>query len=1203
MPLINRYITRCNLLIAFLMITGPGITVTGQTPLLTGQINTYAKVETVGSDFVTVDDVTGFAANDTVMVMQMSGVRINAGFDLQGNYQNVIGTPGKYEIIIIESVNTGTRVVQFTRVLINSYSAEGKVQLVKVRTYRDAIVHTQLSCQPWDSAAVRGGVLVFMVKGVLTLNADINVSGIGFRGGIVSQGNGLCQTADDSLGWESYSIWSHASGYKGEGLGLRTATDQPLYPAFMKGRGANMTGGGGGNGHHSGGGGGANYGRGSVGDQEIAPDVCGGLNPGGREGFSVSSYPTLNTGVFMGGGGGASVYLTTPSASAGANGGGIVIIHADTIIGNGMVITASGATANNNAAPNSGAGGGGGGGSVIISSRSYVSTPVLSSEGGKGGDNISQNGAGGGGGGGLIWTSGPFTGTALVTGGQGGIHIAGDPNRDGQPGLIRNNLNLPLNGFLFNEIYIAYSQARLDSICEGMIPPMMTGTRPAGGNGIYTYRWQKSYDNNTWTDEPGTSIDYTPAFTEAASLWFRRVVSDGTGIIDRSLPIRIIVHPRITGNLVGSDTTLCYNMNPDELYSLNDGPSGGTGIFYYSWEQSPDNAVWSSASGSFTSAEYDPHALTATTHYHRVVTSGACVDVSAPVTVTILPAITNNTVAADQAICEGTQFANLTGSAPGGGAAPSYTYQWMSSTDNLVWTVAGGTGNTPGYDVQDDSPGTTYFRRMVYSGLNNTCQSASNTVTLVSHPAITNNAISADQTICEGASPATIDGTVPANGAGPGTYTYQWMSSSNGTTFTGMTGSTAEDLPGTPLTAGIWYRRTVTSSACSSMSNTVHITVNPRITGFEIGLPPQGHDTICTGTTPALLSGTPAGGLGTFTYEWASSPDNGTFTPMAETGSSLQPGTMTATTWFRRTVTSGVCSVSSVFRITVLPLITGNTITANQTVCNTASAAALTGSTPSGGDGKFRYLWERKGTTAPDWVTATGTGNTATYQPPQLDETTQFRRTVFSGENDCCTSASDPVTVTVDIMPLNITAGEDRTLLPYQFAAVLQGSFDGEGTGTWSYDSNSGSAEPVFASPAELSTEVRKLDFGGNTFIFTVTNGQCVAAGVPVTLTVPELIIPQGVTPNNDGINDFFNIEGLEFTRNELVIINTAGAVVYRADDYRSNDPVGAWTGLDMNGNEAPDGTYYYLLTIKGAQDLDVPDYSAHLSGFLILRR
>lgn len=1203
MPFRIFYITRSYLLIVLLMITVGGISVSGQTPLITGQINKYAKVTSVGTNYVIADDVTDFAVNDTVMLMQMSGVRINAGTALEGNYQNVIGTPGKYEIVIVESINTGTRRIQFSRVLLNNYDAAGKVQLIKVSTYSDAVVNTQLTCQPWDSATVRGGVLVFMVKGVLTLNADINVTGSGFRGGIVSQGPGYCQNSDDTIRWESYSIWSQAAGYKGEGLALRTAADLPLYPAFMKGKGANMTGGGGGNGHFSGGGGGANYGAGSVGDQEQAPDVCGGLFPGGRGGFPVSGPPTLNTGVYMGGGGGASVWLTVPTTSAGANGGGIVIIHADTIVGNGRIITARGGSANNNTAVNSGAGGGGAGGSVIISTRNFASTPVLAADGGKGGDNVNQNGAGGGGGGGLIWTSGPFAGTATVNGGLGGVHISGDPNRDGQPGLIRNNLNLPLNGFLFNEIYVSHSQTKLDSICEGMTPPILTGTRPAGGSGAYTYQWQRSYDNIAWSNVPGFSIDYTPTATEAVSLWFRRVVSDGAGITDRSLPVRIIVHPRITGNIIGSDTTLCYNMDPEELYPLNAGPMGGTGIYYYQWEQSPDNANWSNASGGFTSAAYDPQALTATTHYQRTVSSGACVDVSSAVTVTILPAITNNTVTADQTICEGTLFANLAGSAPGGGAAPSYTYQWMSSDDNAIWMPAAGTNSASAYDVQDDTPGTTYYRRTVLSGPLNTCQSVSNSVVLVSHPAITNNIIAADQTICEGTAPATIDGTLPANGAGAGTYVYQWMSSSNGTTFSNMTGSVAEDLPGTPLTAGIWYRRVVTSSACSSTSNNVHITVDPRITGFDINLPAQGHDTICTGTAPALLSGTPAGGLGIFAYAWASSTDNVTFSPLSTTAPSYQPASLTATTWFRRTVTSGACSESSVFRITVLPLITGNTVTADQTVCNTQAAASLAGSTPSGGDGKYIYLWERKGASSPDWTTASGTSNAANYQPPLLDETTQYRRSVFSGENNCCTSVSSPVTVTVDLMPQNISAGEDRVLLPYQFAAILEGSFEGAGTGLWSYDFSSGDAEPVFATPAENNTEVRKLGFGANTFIFSVTNGKCIAPEVTVTLTVPDLTIPQGVTPNGDGINEYFNIEGLEFTRNELVIINTAGAVVYRADDYRSDDDLGAWKGLDLNGNEVPEGTYYYLLTIKGAQDLDVPEYTAHISGFLILRR
>ena len=208
MPLIIRNIARSYLLIIVLMITFGSLLVSGQTPLLTGQVNSYSRVTAVGAGYVIVDDAAGFAVNDTVMIMQMSGVGINAGTALEGNYQNTIGTPGRYEILVVSAVNTGTDRIDFTRVLINAYDPVARVQLVKVRSYRDAVVNSQLSCQAWDSTSVTGGVLVFMVKGVLTLNADINVSGAGFRGGIISQGNGLCQTSDDSIRW-NHIVYGH----------------------------------------------------------------------------------------------------------------------------------------------------------------------------------------------------------------------------------------------------------------------------------------------------------------------------------------------------------------------------------------------------------------------------------------------------------------------------------------------------------------------------------------------------------------------------------------------------------------------------------------------------------------------------------------------------------------------------------------------------------------------------------------------------------------------------------------------------------------------------------------------------------------------------------------------------------------------------------------------------------------------------------
>lgn len=1204
MPVRLRYIRKFILIIGIIFSIAGSDFLTAQTALLTGQINKYTRVTSVGADWIIAQNVTDFAVGDTVMIMQMSGVVINADATHDGSAQDKVGTPGQYEFVIISGINTGTGLVTFTRNLLNAYHPDGKVQMVLVRTYDNAVVNSSLTCQAWDSTSVTGGVLVFFVRGLLTLNSEINVSGKGFRGGIVSSGTGYCFESNDTIRHYFYSIYSHVAGFKGEGVGFRNTVGTSVYPSLAKGRGVTFSGGGGGNGHYSGGGGGAGYGAGSTGHQEV-DGACSIEYNGGLGGKALKGNIITNGGVYMGGGGGASTYNGTATASKGGDGGGIVIILAHAIEGNGQLITSAGEHPLNNIVASAGAGGGGGGGSVIISTGEFRSNPFLNAGGGYGGNTVNTQGSGGGGGGGLIMTYDPLAPAQYdITGGVIGTVNGSLPSpvTTGEVGQYLSGLNLPLNGFLFNTIFSQQSLSQTDSICEGEIPPEIPGSLPNGGSGTYTYQWQKSYNQSIWNDISGaTGVTLTPVTAESATVWFRRVVDDGAGIVDISKSVQIIVHPHITNNTIGTDTTICYSQNPGLLYQTGTGPGGGTGIYLFSWEQSPDNSGWSAASGSATSSSYDPPVLYSSSYYHRIVNSGACTDISASVKVTVLPSIASNNIAADQVICQGSAFLNLTGSIPTGGASPSFTYLWKSSPDNISWSPAAGTNSAVNYDVQNDAPGEYYYKRIVYSGLNNTCQDTSASVHLISYPVISNNVISADQTICEASAPATINGTLPSGGSG--SYIYGWSSSTDGVIFNPLSGVISQNLPGNPLLQTTWYRRQVTSSVCNNTSNEVKITVDPAITGYDIVLAAGGHDTICTGQIPVLIQGSPGGGLGsgTYSYVWASSTDNTNFTPLAVTTQTYQPGALTATTWLRRTVTSGSCTVSSTIKITVLPQITGNTVSSDQTICSTFTPALLTGTTPGGGDGTYRFRWESKAASSSVWSTASGTFTGATYQPPQLGETTEFRRSVYSGENDCCSAVSAPVTITVDLMPQNITAGADRTLLPYQFAAVLEGSFEGEGVSVWSVGNSEG--DPEFEDVSERNSVVRKLGFGDNVLVFSVSNNTCVADPVEVILTVPNLTIPQGVTPNNDGINDYFNIEGLEFTRNELVIINTGGAVVYRSTDYRSDDPVNAWTGLNLSGEPVPEGTYYFLLTITGAVDLTVPDYVAHISGFIILRR
>ena len=89
------------------------------------------------------------------------------------------------------------------------------------------------------------------------------------------------------------------------------------------------------------------------------------------------------------------------------------------------------------------------------------------------------------------------------------------------------------------------------------------------------------------------------------------------------------------------------------------------------------------------------------------------------------------------------------------------------------------------------------------------------------------------------------------------------------------------------------------------------------------------------------------------------------------------------------------------------------------------------------------------------------------------------------------------------------------------------------------------------------------------------------------------LSIPSGITPNDDGINDVFYIDGLEeYPDNDLVIFNRWGDRVFHASPYQNN-----WDGTDQrSGKELPQGTYYYILR------LDVEEGEIYKGYVVVLR-
>jgi gliding motility-associated-like protein len=73
-----------------------------------------------------------------------------------------------------------------------------------------------------------------------------------------------------------------------------------------------------------------------------------------------------------------------------------------------------------------------------------------------------------------------------------------------------------------------------------------------------------------------------------------------------------------------------------------------------------------------------------------------------------------------------------------------------------------------------------------------------------------------------------------------------------------------------------------------------------------------------------------------------------------------------------------------------------------------------------------------------------------------------------------------------------------------------------------------------------------------------------------VLIFVNDLTIPTLITPNMDGINDYFVIAGLpNLGKSELQIFDSGGFLVFRTASYDN-----LWNGIDTKGNLLPGGIY-----------------------------
>jgi len=133
----------------------------------------------------------------------------------------------------------------------------------------------------------------------------------------------------------------------------------------------------------------------------------------------------------------------------------------------------------------------------------------------------------------------------------------------------------------------------------------------------------------------------------------------------------------------------------------------------------------------------------------------------------------------------------------------------------------------------------------------------------------------------------------------------------------------------------------------------------------------------------------------------------------------------------------------------------------------------------------------------------------------------------------------------------------------------------------------------------EIVPNINKYFTESDSLLYQVCDkhGDCHQAWVFISLNQEveqKIFIPQGFSPNGDGINDTFTIPDFENVQDiSIYIYNRRGNLLYEDNKYNNN-----WDGYankgDYKGQLLESGTYYYLMKVNGIGDF---------KGFIYLSR
>jgi hypothetical protein len=290
------------------------------------------------------------------------------------------------------------------------------------------------------------------------------------------------------------------------------------------------------------------------------------------------------------------------------------------------------------------------------------------------------------------------------------------------------------------------------------------------------------YDGASWSNLTTSGTPSSTSFTASS------ISSFGDFAIGQ-----VCTNPTAGGTISGTQS-LCVSGNPTDLLSAT-AATGFVGVLEYKWQSSTDNSTFSDITDATASSYSPPAGLSVTTYYKRLARVDCKSDWSGAASSNVIT-VTVNTVVTPTftqvaAICLGTTLSALPTTSNN-----SITGTWAPSLNNTATTL------------------------YTFTPTEGSCADTA-TMTITVNKSVA-GIISGNQTITTATTPTNI---TLSNYTG----SIQWQSSTNGTTFTNISGATSPTLSGATigeLTVNTYIRAVVTNGSCNPVnSDTSTITI------------------------------------------------------------------------------------------------------------------------------------------------------------------------------------------------------------------------------------------------------------------------------------------------------------------------------------------------------------------------------------------